>query len=56
MRIFFLKEAIYRQMSDIFSWGSNWQLVLIDAGNGLVLNKWQAITWTNDDTYSEGVA
>ena len=28
--------------------GSNWQLTIIDSGNGLSPNRWQAIFWTND--------
>ena len=28
---------------------SNWQDVIIGSDNGLVHNRWQAITWTNDD-------
>ena len=27
----------------------NWQSVSIGSGNGLAPNRWQAITWTNDD-------
>ena len=29
--------------------GSAWQLVSIGLGNGLTPNRWQAITWSNDD-------
>ena len=30
-------------------WGSNWQYVSINSGNGLALHRQQAVTWTNDD-------
>ena len=33
----------------ICSQASNWQLVIIDPGNGLVPKRRQAIIWTNDD-------
>ena len=29
---------------------SNWQYASIGSGNGLVLNRRQAITWTDDDS------
>ena len=33
--------------TEVCSKGSNWQQVSTGSGNGLVLNRWQAITWTN---------
>ena len=34
---------------EICSQDSNWQYASIGLGNGLALNRWQAVTWTNDD-------
>ena len=35
--------------TEVCSWGSNWQKVSTGSGNGLALNRWQAIIWTNVD-------
>ena len=35
--------------TEVCSSGTNWQLLIIGSGNGLALNRWQAITWTSDD-------
>ena len=48
----FLNENVrifISNFTEICSWGSNWQLVSIGSGNGLAPNRWQAITWSNDD-------
>ena len=37
-------------VTEVCSWGSNWQKVSIGSGNGLAPNRWQAITWTNVDS------
>ena len=34
--------------TELYFWGCNWQ-VHIGLDNGLVLNRWPAIIWTNDD-------
>ena len=34
---------------EIYSWRSSWQYVNIGLGNGLALNRQQAINWTDDD-------
>ena len=36
-------------LAEICSQESNWQYPSIGSGNGLAPNRWQAITWTNDD-------
>ena len=36
-------------LTEICSWGLNWQYANIDSGNGMVPNRWQATTWTNVD-------
>ena len=39
-----------------FAWkGSNWQLLIIGSGDGLVFSRWQTITRTNDDSASSCV-
>ena len=46
----FLKRTIWyfdANFNEIYSEGFNWQYVIIGSGNGLALNRWQAIIWTN---------
>ena len=45
----FFKDIFVFLITDMFSLGSNSQWVSIGSGNDLVLNRWQAITWTNVD-------
>ena len=37
---------------DVVCWGYNWEVILC-SGNGLVPNRHQAITWTNDDIIND---
>ena len=39
--------------TELHFWGSNWPEVGIGSGDGLVLNRQQAITWINDDTTND---
>ena len=42
--------CIWFNFTEFCSFGCNWWWVIIDSGNGLVPNRHQAITWTNNDT------
>ena len=37
--------------TEIYSQEFNWQEAIIGSGNCLAPNRWQAITWTNDDPF-----
>ena len=46
----FCRQHFYvRNSTEVCCWRYNWQKVRIGSGNGLVLNRHQAITWTNYD-------
>ena len=45
----FTEDLFFIQyFSETRFYGSQWQRVIIGAGNGLVPNRWKVITWTND--------
>ena len=51
-QIHFLEWKVWyfdSNFTEVCSKGSNWQEVSIGSGDGLALNRWQAITWSNAD-------
>ena len=50
MHILWKWLCICFNFTEFCSFGCNWWWVIIDSGNGLVPNRHQAITWTNNDT------
>ena len=45
----FLKENFYQTFTEVCSLWYNWDKVSIGSVNGLAPNRWQAITYSNDD-------